>query len=74
MLLLAVKINVPYRLKLGKHSLIKPGYFYFMLEGKPHVQGNQTVFKLENWTFILNLSFSNIWKVPQFPPFEKNGE
>lgn len=49
--LLAIKIKVPYRLELGKHSLIKLGYFYFMLKGKQRALLNQAVLKSENRSF-----------------------
>lgn len=74
-LLLAIKIKVPYRLELGKHSLIKLGYFYFMLKGKQHALVNQAVLKSENGSFDsdsateLYLESSSV-----FSPFEKSGE
>lgn len=50
-LLSAIKIKVPYRLELGKHSLIKLGYFYFMLKGKQCALLNQAVLKSQNGSF-----------------------
>lgn len=61
--LLAIKIKVPHRLELGKHSLIELGYFYFMLKGKQHALVNETVLKPENWTshfdFAIKLSLES---------------
>lgn len=49
-LLLAIKIKVPYRLELGKQSLIKLGHFYFVLQGRQCALVNQAVVK---WTGFL---------------------